>query len=96
MDTSKEELEVNKSVVDDIQIVEKDTDDGGIPSRYRGTATDKRDMMVLGKKQVLRVSEINQPHRLSSWINLSKRNFKFITMLGFASTVTASWEFLLP
>lgn len=25
-----------------------------------------------------------------------QRNFKFITMLGFASTVMASWEVLLP
>ena len=25
-----------------------------------------------------------------------RRNFKFITMLGFASTVMASWELLLP
>jgi len=26
----------------------------------------------------------------------AQRNFKFITMLGFASTVMASWEFILP
>lgn len=58
MDSSKEELEVNESPVEDIQIVEKDND-GGIPARYRGTAADKRDMITLGKKQVLRVSEDN-------------------------------------
>ncbi|RMZ89389.1 hypothetical protein DV736_g3379, partial [Chaetothyriales sp. CBS 134916] len=52
--------------------------DSTIPTKYRGTAADQRDMEVLGKKQVLR------------------RNFKFITMLGFASTVMASWEVLLP
>ncbi|KAK0770381.1 hypothetical protein LTR75_017497 [Friedmanniomyces endolithicus] len=52
--------------------------DATIPSKYRGTAADQRDMVVLGKKQVLR------------------RNFKFGTMLGFASTVMASWEVLLP
>ena len=49
-----------------------------VPPQYRGTEQDKREMSMLGKKQVLR------------------RNFKFIAMLGFASTVMASWEILLP
>ncbi|KAI6915138.1 amino acid transporter-like protein [Hortaea werneckii] len=48
-----------------------------VPTKYRGTAADARDMKILGKTQVLR------------------RNFRFITMLGFASTVMASWEVLL-
>lgn len=48
-----------------------------VQERYRGTDADKRDMTVLGKKQVLR------------------RNFSFITMLGFASTCVASWEGIL-
>ncbi|KAI7722011.1 amino acid transporter-like protein [Hortaea werneckii] len=48
-----------------------------VPTKYRGTAADARDMKMLGKTQVLR------------------RNFRFITMLGFASTVMASWEVLL-
>ncbi|KAK0971669.1 hypothetical protein LTR54_017732 [Friedmanniomyces endolithicus] len=52
--------------------------DATIPLKYHGTAADQRDMVVLGKTQVLR------------------RNFKFVTMLGFASTVMASWEVLLP
>ena len=47
-----------------------------VPDKYRGTAVDQQDMVVLGKKQVLR------------------RNFKFITMLGFASTVLVAWEIL--
>ncbi len=48
--SSKEDLEVKVSEipVDDVQIVEKDDNDGGIPSRYRGTAADKRDMITLG------------------------------------------------
>ncbi|EXJ56541.1 hypothetical protein A1O7_06885 [Cladophialophora yegresii CBS 114405] len=58
---------------------DKDLDeDFGVPERYRGTADDKREMSMLGKKQVLR------------------RNFRFVTMVGFASTVMASWEILLP
>lgn len=30
-----------------------------VPSKYRGTITDKKDMQTLGKVQVLRVSEAN-------------------------------------
>jgi choline transport protein len=43
--------------------------DMAVPERYRGTAQDKRDMLVHGKKQELR------------------RNFKLLTMTGFASMV---------
>ena len=81
-----------------VQDAEKELNEPGIsaaiPEKYRGTDHDKREMSMLGKKQVLR------------------RNFKFVTMLGtaesrtlsfkpsnllgFASTVMASWEILLP
>lgn len=47
-----------------------------VPVKYRGTRSDKQDMVVLGRTQVLR------------------RNFKFPTMLGFASTVLVAWEIL--
>ena len=50
--------------------------DTAVPERYRGTTADQYDMVVLGKKQVLR------------------RNFKFVTMLGFASTVMVAWEYV--
>jgi choline transport protein len=39
-----------------------------IPEKFKGTKNDQDDMVLLGKKQVLR------------------RNFKFTTILGFAST----------
>jgi len=39
-----------------------------VPEKYQGTRADQDDMVLLGKKQVLR------------------RNFKFTTILGFAST----------
>lgn len=55
-----------------------DVVDIAVPERYRGTAQDKRDMLVHGKKQELR------------------RNFKFLTMTGFASMVVCAWEGLLP
>jgi len=31
--------------------------DSNVPAQYRGTAADRRDMSVLGHKQVLRVSD---------------------------------------
>jgi hypothetical protein len=38
------------------QNVEKELDEPGtLPAKYRGTAADRRDMSILGKKQVLRV-----------------------------------------
>jgi len=39
-----------------------------VPAKFRGTPADQQDMVVLGRKQVLR------------------RNFRFTTILGFAST----------
>jgi choline transport protein len=60
MNSSKEELEVTENPIDDVKIVDKESDDGAVAARYRGTATDKRDMIVLGKKQVLRVSNLNK------------------------------------
>jgi len=55
MDSTKEELAVTEYPIDDAQIEDKEPDDSGVPARYRGTDADKRDMIVLGKKQVLRV-----------------------------------------
>jgi hypothetical protein len=55
MNSTKDELAVTDYPIDDGQIEDKEPDDGGIPARYRGTEADKRDMIVLGKKQVLRV-----------------------------------------
>ena len=46
-----------------------DVVDGSVPSQYRGTQVDRDNMLVLGKRQVLR------------------RNFKLLTMTGFASMV---------
>jgi hypothetical protein len=48
-----------------------------VPDEFKGTDADAHDMIVMGKKQVLR------------------RNFGFVTMLGFASTCVASWEGVL-
>ncbi|KAK0346530.1 hypothetical protein LTR91_015450 [Friedmanniomyces endolithicus] len=56
---------------DDDKVVSK-----SVPEKFRGTTTDRHDMLLLGKKQVLR------------------RNFNFLTMLGFSSTVMTAWEIL--
>lgn len=85
MDYTKDEAAV-VSVEPNGDFFEKNADNAlserdisaAVPAKYRGTEHDKREMSMLGKKQVLR------------------RNFKFVTMLGFASTVMASWELLLP
>ena len=57
MSFTKEELAVGEMAVEHNRIQDKagDADDSGIPSRFRGTDADKNDMMILGKKQVLRV-----------------------------------------
>lgn len=57
MSITKEELAVSESPVNNVNAEEKagDCDDSGVPLRYRGTDADKNDMMILGKKQVLRV-----------------------------------------
>ncbi|KAK5064929.1 hypothetical protein LTR84_000763 [Exophiala bonariae] len=81
-------LHLNKDDIADVELSEpgalspneaKVFDDSvsHVPEKYRGTDADRRDMTVMGKKQVLR------------------RNFSFITMLGFASTCVASWEGIL-
>jgi len=67
MDLSNKELEVIEKSIEDIQVV--DIDNGEISSKYRGTAADKRDMIMLGKKQVLRVCSLKK-RILSSFLCL--------------------------
>lgn len=42
--------------LDELELDEQGIVDPSVPAKYRGTATDKRDMHTLGKVQVLRVS----------------------------------------
>lgn len=67
-----------------------------VPRKYHGTQADQQDMIVLGKKQVLRVSWSLVLKAVIIWLTLWQRNFKFITMIGFGSTVICSWEVILP
>lgn len=48
----------DKQEVDDVY-------DETLPTKYRGTAADKSDMLVLGKKQVLRVCAQDGLHRVN-------------------------------
>jgi len=48
-----------------------DLDAAGLPKKYRGTAADRMDMSMLGKKQVLRVSSAGLAHRSRSLRNLA-------------------------
>ena len=69
MDPAKAELAV-VSLTEDLkgetfnQNVKELDEPGAIPAKYRGTAADHRDMMILGKKQVLRVCVL--PNLISS------------------------------
>lgn len=108
MSSIKDELTVSEHPVEEAygQSMEKGLQEpGSVALKYRGTEADKRDMSALGKKQVLRVCSLNHyvsPSYVSTnglrlmAIDFIQRNFKFITMLGFASTVVASWEVVLP
>jgi hypothetical protein len=60
-------LHLNKEDIADIELSEAsaaspngtkvfDDNVSHVPEKYRGTAADRRDMTVMGKKQVLRVS----------------------------------------
>lgn len=59
MDDMKKETFVTTSAGDDSSLEqhghEDDNIDPSVPTKYRGTAADKRDMKVIGKQQVLRV-----------------------------------------
>jgi hypothetical protein len=64
MDSSKEEMGVTEQhVAHNAQASDKEVDEYELPARYRGTEADKRDMLTLGKKQVLRVCVSKQSMR---------------------------------
>lgn len=56
MELAKNDLDLKEKSFDEVETGEEDFGDGDIPAEYLGTAADKRDMITLGKKQVLRVS----------------------------------------
>lgn len=59
IDKMKNEASVTASPGDDSSLEqhshEDDNIDPSVPTKYRGTLADKRDMKVIGKQQVLRV-----------------------------------------
>jgi hypothetical protein len=66
-----------------------------VAEKWIGTQADRHDMEKLQVEQVLRVRE---SHRLKQTLPLTialQRNFGKLTMFGFASTLTCTWEILL-
>ncbi|OJI98561.1 hypothetical protein ASPVEDRAFT_25427 [Aspergillus versicolor CBS 583.65] len=57
---------------------------GTVAPKYLGTVVDQYDMNAMGRVQVLR--QIN---------GFEQRNFRFISILGFACTLICTWEVLL-
>jgi hypothetical protein len=47
---------VSSEGLEELDLDEQGIVDPSVPAKYRGTASDKRDMQILGKVQVLRVS----------------------------------------
>lgn len=56
MDIKQENLNVSDYPGGEKFAEEVELNDGGVDLRYKGTAADQKDMLVLGKKQVLRAS----------------------------------------
>lgn len=55
MDQSKEEADVSERPFDNGSVPDTEFYDKSIPEKWKGTVTDKDEMVVMGKKQVLRV-----------------------------------------
>jgi len=60
MDQKKEVPDVSENPLEEGRVEEKDLDNGIVTSKYRGTDADKHEMLVMGKKQVLRVCIIQK------------------------------------
>lgn len=70
------------------QNVEKELDEpGAIPAKYRGTAADRRDMSILGKKQVLRVCVLPN---LTSSSHIHRRNGLLFRLIDLCSETLGS------
>jgi choline transport protein len=66
---------------------------GAVKQKYYGTDSDRHEMEMLGKQQVLRVRLHDiLINLLCDNTDQAQRNFGLLTMLGFASTCIASWE----
>lgn len=61
--------------------------DYNVPAQYRGTETDKRDMLVHGKQQELRRNfRYASRRRMVAAVNqCADQNLRFLTMTGFSS-----------
>jgi len=71
---------------------EKDLDEPGtVPAKYRGTAHDKRDMSILGKKQVLRVCVLLPECDQNPAVAVPWMNFGLIDVRSETSDSSPCW-----
>lgn len=88
---------VQGSYVNDEDFVDQHDGTFNLARKYMGTAADQHDMSVLGRNQVLRVSILLafMPFALSTDHRSMQRNFRFISIVGFCSTLICTWEVIL-
>ncbi len=88
---------VQGSYVNDDDFVDNNDGTFNLARKYMGTAADQHDMSVLGRNQVLRVSMLltSMPFALSIDHLSVQRNFRFISIVGFCSTLICTWEVIL-
>lgn len=67
-----------------------------VADKWRGNASDKHDMLVLGRIQVLRVRALAlaPAQRYMSSHSNAQRNFSFISILGFGAVLICTWEII--
>lgn len=77
--------------------IELDEMQSTVPKRYQGAEEDKEEMKALGRLQELRVRERrgNRYRHVNPLMRYPQRNFTFITILGFGSTLICTWEVVL-
>lgn len=88
---------VQASYVNDEDFVDQHDGTFNLARKYIGTAADQHDMSVLGRDQVLRVSMLltSMPCALFVDHPSIQRNFRFISIVGFCSTLICTWEVIL-
>ena len=96
---SKNDFAINSASREPSDQIDKEKEDvvsGSIAPKYRGTVADRQDMITLYVRLLARHCDGSIDDNGSGKKQVLRRNFKFITMLGFGSTVICSWEVILP
>ncbi|KAL9116654.1 MAG: hypothetical protein Q9187_006820, partial [Circinaria calcarea] len=90
-------MDFDKEVSENVTAIELDDVGDVVDRKYIGTETDRMDMWKLGRKQVVRVSrrksDMTRTH--DPWLTYfrKQRNFKLLSMVGFARWLCATgWQ----